>query len=70
MNILQYVRRNLGITGLENTSKQGRQFDQNIENLEERFNEDCKAVNQGKGIMELINEQEIESPVIEFKNLS
>jgi hypothetical protein len=56
MNILQYVRRNLGITGLDNTSKQGRQFDQNIENLEERFNEDCKAVNLGKGIMELINE--------------
>lgn len=39
MNILQFIRRNLGISGHEKTSK-GRQFDQGIENLETKYKEE------------------------------
>ena len=39
MNMLQFIRRNLGISGIEKTSK-GRQFDLGVDNLETRFKEE------------------------------
>ena len=41
MNMLQFIRRNLGISGIEKTSK-GRQFDMGVEHLEARFKEDLE----------------------------
>ena len=67
--MLQFIRRNLGITGLDKTSK-GRQFDLGVEHLETRFKEELEFTSNKITIEETpieIKTEEIDQKIV--KNL-